>query len=138
MAKHLTESDIAKVVALLDGWNGKLTWSLLCEACEAVIGTVPTRQTLSSFPRIKDAYDLRKKGNGVTLKSTSNLTRKPSSLAIATERIARLEAENERLKRENSNLLQQFVTWQFNAQIHGISAGQLNMPLPTIDREKTE
>jgi hypothetical protein len=42
-------------------------------------------------------------------------------MGVAIERIARLERENERLKRENSELLQQFIVWQYNAHIHGLS-----------------
>lgn len=138
MAKHLTDVDVEKIVGLLDGWNGKLTWDLLCKACGPIIGTEPTRQTLSSFQRIKDAYSWVKKGDGSTLKTVEKAVRKPSSLAVATDRIARLEAENARLKRENNALLEQFLTWQHNSQLHGISRDQLDQPLPKIDREKTE
>jgi len=35
--------------------------------------------------------------------------RAPPSIRVAIERIARLERENERLKRENTELLQQYV-----------------------------
>lgn len=42
----------------------------------------------------------------------------PPSMRVAIERINRLEQENERLKRENAGLLQQFVVWQYNAYAH--------------------
>lgn len=138
MARHLSEEDVEDIVSLLDGWNGKLTWQRLCESCQPIIGFSPTRQTLSSFPRIKNAYTLIKKGDSGRLKGNTKQHRKPASLTVAVERIARLETENVRLKQENANLLQQFVTWQFNAQGHGITPQQLSQPLPTIDRDKTD
>lgn len=45
----------------------------------------------------------------------------PPSMRVAIERTARLERENERLKPENSELLQQYVVWQYNAHTHGLS-----------------
>ena len=53
----------------------------------------------------------------------------PASLSIAANKIARLEAENIRLKKENNELLSQFVIWQYNAYAHGISIAKLNTPL---------
>jgi uncharacterized protein (UPF0335 family) len=47
-------------------------------------------------------------------------------MRVAIERIARLERENKRLKRENTGLLQQLVVWQYNAYIHGLSDHKLN------------
>ena len=56
MSRHLNEHDIERIVELLDGWKGKLTWELLCDACERTINTRPTRQTLAKFQRIAGAY----------------------------------------------------------------------------------
>jgi len=42
-------------------------------------------------------------------------------MRVAAERIARLERENDRLKRENNELLEQYVVWQYNAHINGLS-----------------
>lgn len=48
------------------------------------------------------------------------------TMKVAAERIVRLERENERLKRENSELLQQYVIWQYNAHLHGLNDWMLN------------
>lgn len=64
--------------------------------------------------------------------------RTPPSMRVAIERIARLERENERLKRENAELLQQYVIWQYNAHIHSLSERTLNKSLPGIDRGQTD
>jgi hypothetical protein len=138
MAKHLTDDDVEKIVGLLDGWVGKLTWDRLVEESEAEIGHETTRQTLSSFFRIKDAFTSKKSGGQGSAKWIPDNVPKPQSLKIATDRIIKLTDENERLKRESRGLMEQFVIWQYNAHIHQLSEEQLNKPLPAIDRELTK
>ncbi len=133
MAKHLTDKDIERVVEILDGWRDKLTWVALCDACAPVIGTKPARQTLLKFSRITMAYNAYK----TRLKENAPLNT-PPSMRVAVERINRLEQENERLKRENAGLLQQFVVWQYNAYAHGLNERELNQALPAIDRGQTD
>lgn len=134
MAKHITDTDVERIVETLDGWQDKLTWAALCDACLPIIGTKPARQTLLKFSRITTAYNACKK----RLKEGILKTSLPPSMRVAVERINRLEKENERLKRENAELLQQFVVWQYNAYAHGVSEHVLSRPLPSIDRGKTD
>lgn len=133
MAKHLTDRDIQRVVELLDGWRGKLTWEGLSSACKPVIGTAPARQTLYRCTRITQAY----KHARTRLKEEPARTKSVPTLQTALDRIARLTAENERLQMENSRLLEQFVVWQYNAHVRGLTSAQLNSPLPAIDRGQT-
>jgi len=49
-----------------------------------------------------------------------------------------LESEIEELKEENRRYKQQFVIWQYNAYKHGMKEHQLNAPLTTIDRERSD
>jgi hypothetical protein len=134
MAKHLTAKDIELLVGLIDGWDGKLTWDALCDEAEGLIGTRPTRQTLNAHARIKSAFGDKKTQQRVGFKPT----KRPQSLTIAAQRIHRLESENQRLKAENSRLLERFVQWQYNAQKRGLSQAVLEDPLPAIDRDSTE
>lgn len=131
MAKHLTDRDIEKILGVLDGWQGKLTWDGLCDACAIHIGKRPTRQSLNSHERIKQAFLGKKSRSAIE----SEGLKVPPSLAIAGQRIKRLEEENARLKNENSRLLEQYVIWQYNAYRHGLTEKKLNAPLPVIDRE---
>ncbi|MDE2420850.1 MAG: hypothetical protein KGO49_06685 [Gammaproteobacteria bacterium] len=133
MAKHLTDRDIEHIVKLLDGWQDKLTWDVLCEACAPVIGTHPVRQTLMKITRVKDAFDACKKRLSGEMAEIAPLP----SMKIAIERISRLERENERLKRENNKLLEQFAVWQYNAHNKRLNNHDLNKALPTIDRGQT-
>lgn len=52
-------------------------------------------------------------------------------------RLERLEAENKRLVIENERLLEQFVTWAYNAHLKGLTKAYLDKPLPIVDREIT-
>lgn len=135
MAKHLRPTDINAIVEMIGGWaTEKLTWEGICDASERIIGSKPTRQTLNAHATIKEAYNAKKSG----LKVHGPRTAMPSSLAIAAQRIARLQSENDALRSRNDALLEQFVKWQYNAYKHGVKEHQLNADLPRIDRERTE
>ena len=134
MAKHLTARDIELLVGLIDGWDGKLTWDAVCDEAKGLIGTRPTRQTLNAHARIKSAFGDKKAQQKAGLKPK----KRPESLAIAEQRIHRLDSENQRLKAENNRLLERFVRWQYNAQKRGISQTVLDAPLPEIDRDSAE
>lgn len=135
MAKHLKQADVDAIVDIIRGWpTEKLTWEGICEAAAKVIGKTPTRQTLNAHTSIKDAYAAKKSG----LKVHGPRTAMPSSLAVAAQRIARLQTENDELRMKNDAFLEQFVKWQYNAYKHGLKEQQLNADLPRIDRERTE
>lgn len=134
MAKHLTERDIKLVIGLIDAWESKLTWEALCDEAESLIGTRPTRQTFNAHARIKSAFADKK----VQQKTGLQPTKRPQSLAIAQQRIHRLESESQRLKAENERLLERFIRWQYNAQKRGLSQAVLDAHLPVIDRDSSE
>ncbi|MDT4834792.1 hypothetical protein FQZ97_684420 [compost metagenome] len=134
MAKHLTSKDVVTLITLIDSWEGKLTWELLCDAALPLIGTRPTRQTLSSHAQIKAAFGHKKEQQKTGFVSS----KRPPSLRIAEQRIRRLENENDRLKAENSELLVRFTKWQYNAYKHGVSKEKLDADLPKIDRDSSD
>lgn len=59
-------------------------------------------------------------------------------MVVAAQRIERLTREVQRLEKENTALLEQFVVWQYNAFTHGISREKLNKGLLKIDKGQTE
>lgn len=135
MAKHLNPTDVDAIVDIIRGWPSvKITWEGICEAASQVIGKTPSRQSLNAHAPIKDAYSAKRTG----LKVHGPRTAMPSSLAVAAQRISRLQTENDELARKNDELLEQFAKWQYNAYKHGIKEHQLNEDLPRIDRERTE
>jgi len=68
-ARNLDDTDIADIVAILDGWSGPLSWEQLIEAIEKRKFARYTRQALHKHERIKQAFSVRKhaiaEGNGV-------------------------------------------------------------------------
>lgn len=137
MAQHLSDQDIENIVEILDYWplDEKLTWERLCKAIEAQLELVPapTRQTLQKYVRIKSAYHQGKKSPATMIYISSNKSKLPASLKIAQSKIDAMEAKVERLEKENSILLEQFVVWQYNAYKYGISIDKLNEPLSKKD-----
>jgi len=134
-AKNIGDGDISEIVSILDGWSGKLSWDLLIAAIEKRNGNSYSRQALDKHERIKQAFVQRKQAlSGVV--GEKRMPGSPEAQA-AMERIQRLTAENERLNRENSSLLEQFVRWAYNASLFGISQDKLNNPLPPVNRNQT-
>ncbi|WP_373036581.1 hypothetical protein [Sulfurimonas sp.] len=134
-ADNLSDDMIEKIVEILDGWSEKLTWNLLIEEIEIRLNNEYTRQALAKHNRIKSAYNLTKERVSGDRKDF-----KPISIetSIMIQTLKRTEAENQRLYKENQDLLEQFARWAYNAYSKGITIDTLNKPLPNVDRGKTK
>jgi hypothetical protein len=139
-ARNLGDSDIAEVVAILDGWTGKLTWELLVVAIKKRLHQEYTRQALNNHARIADAFRQRKKTASKAQAAPNRRRTADASqeLDAALQRIQVIEAENLRLLSENARLLEQFVRWAHNAYTRGLDKDFLSRPLPSIDRAETK
>ena len=135
-ARNLSAEDISDIVALLDGWSGKLSWELLIQAIGLRMRATYTRQALHKHERIKHAFAVRKR---LLAAGGANVAPKVGSpeLAAALQRIARLEGENARLESENQRLLEQFARWAYNAHTRGLDQQFLSRPLPPVNRDQT-
>ncbi|TOK18433.1 hypothetical protein CGI22_24340, partial [Vibrio parahaemolyticus] len=69
--------------------------------------------------------------SGNSPKAAARKRQLPSSLKAAADQLETKERTIERLEAENSQLLEQFHTWLYNATQHGITIEQLNEPLET-------
>lgn len=136
MARRLADSEIHTIIAILQSWDTKLSWQLLVEKCEDALGRCPSRQTLARAPRVMTAFREAKKRLRDGDHEGANKPRS-SSAQFLEQRIKRLEIDNAQLKRENRQLLEQFVVWQYNATAAGITRGRLNQALPPIDLRST-
>ena len=114
MAKHLNRSEIKAIKHIILTWDGKITWSDLCESVYKNLNRTITRQSLSAHDEVVEAYRIKK--------SLSNL--KKSGL----KKPANFKAENEMLKKQNNRYKEQFSYWQYNAYRHGLTMEQLNRP----------
>lgn len=134
-ARNLDDNTIMQIVAILDAWSSpKLTWDLLIKQITLRLRAEYTRQALHNHMRIKDAFAARKRDlAGRTLKEINPTTPE-------LQRIVHLEAENERLKRENNNLLEQFNLWVYNGYLKQMDVRMrdfMNQPLPEVRRDRS-
>lgn len=135
---NLTPADVQKIVGILDGWTGKLTWDLLVDTVEGLLTVRYTRQALDKHEQVKLAFGVRKKA--LTEASDSGAWAPADSPQLdATElTIVRLKGENGRLEAENQRLLEKFARWAYNAHTRGLAEGVLDQPLPPVDRDRTD
>lgn len=135
MAKHLSKFDVAAIINIIYGWDGaKITWEGICDAASEVVGKRPTRQSLNQHDEIVNAYSAKK----TKLKVSGPLVAKPSSLTVAASRIRNLESKISDLQLQNAALLEYLTLLQYNAYKRGMTEGELTIPLPKIDRERTQ
>ncbi|NAW98557.1 hypothetical protein [Vibrio sp. V23_P3S9T160] len=97
-APSLSTQKIRKIETLIQAWKTKLTWQLLIERIEAELNIKTTRQTLNTYNSIKSAYDIKKQE--LRGKPTKEFIKFTKSDIDIYERINKLEAENEVLKRK--------------------------------------
>jgi hypothetical protein len=136
-SRNLSPEDVELIVGLLDGWGGALTWKGLIESVERRLYFRYTRQALHAHQRIQDAFKLCKErlARGSRKKGEKHVSQE---MRLLMERLARRDAEVERLKAENLRLMEQFVIWLYNAQIRGVGQAELDRPLPRVDRGQTK
>lgn len=136
-APDLTPERIAQVLEMLDTWKSKLTWELLVAAFEASSGHRYSRFTFAEYEEISTAFSLRKEALRGTL-PRSRGTPRDERVRAALAQAERATAKAERLQVENDRLIEQFVTWAFNAERKGVTMDMLNAPLPKPERDRSK
>lgn len=134
----LSVDDIDRIVTLLIGWRGKLTWELLNDKVAAVLGRSYTRQALDAHADIKRAFasaKTRSRGAKHADPRSGHIT---VELATALDRVNALQAEVTLLKQERNAFLETFATWLYNARNRGLSERDLNRPLPVVERHGSD
>lgn len=136
-APDLTDEVIQILIDLLDQWSGKLTWELLLAELHRVTGILYSRFTFLEYPQVANAFALKKQILRGTWRAPSSSPR-DEKVRAALEQVARYKAKVLRLERENQALLEQFVTWAFNAQRKGIDMATLSAALPKPNRDQSK
>lgn len=136
--RNITDHDVMVVVDILERWGeSKLTWELLAEEVQKHLFWLYTRQTLSSFVLISDAFAAAKKAqkfNGATKKKRSVSTVQKTS----DDKIDSLKAKLRQKSDAYDKLAHQTATIIYNAGLLGITEQKLKRPMPSVDRDKTE
>jgi hypothetical protein len=142
-----------KILSIIDGWSGKLTYDLLLEKLKAELhlSKSPSRHTLLNHAEIKHAFDLKKvelrnkksqvitevkyrfeSGDKLSL-LLENIDNDQATIIELIKQAVKLENENEKLASENKRLqdqnnilLERFVRWQYNLQkMDGVDLNKL-------------
>ncbi len=128
----MTKQHIDSIVNLIRGWSDeKITWKLICIQAKPLVGKLASRQSLQEHEEIYKAYIAKKKG----LALNAPQTKRPASLRVAADSLARKDSIIFELKEQVRGYKQKFTIWQYNAYKHGLTERQLNQPMPKIDRE---
>ncbi|MFT6926763.1 MAG: hypothetical protein ACJAZP_002383 [Psychromonas sp.] len=94
----LSTAEMRRIETLINRWKTKLTWELLVNRIESDLGINTTRQTLVTYNSIKSSYDSKKQElRGVPSLEFNTFVK---SDIDSFERIERLKAENEILKKQ--------------------------------------
>lgn len=136
----LQSTEVDRIVGLLTTWKGKLTWELVEDRVESLLGRRFTRQTLDGLTPVKIAFTqakerVRRQKTQSTGGSDDDVL---PEVALLLQKNEALTARIRVLSKERDELLGRFAIWLFNARSRGISEHDLAAPLPVVDREPSE
>ncbi|WEK44307.1 MAG: hypothetical protein P0Y64_05725 [Candidatus Sphingomonas colombiensis] len=106
------------------------TWPKIIALGETVTGRAFTRQALSAHESIATAYDAAVARHHKLRKNGPPPEPKPQNDSLDAQRIAELEAENERQRELIDALQDMLVRFVGNAVTAGVSQERLEAPLP--------
>lgn len=131
--KKLTPERVNEIVRIIEDFVGEITWQKVIESIERALLICYTRQALASHKVIQDAFAAARTKLALA-RSRTPIGRR----ARIDARIERYKADNDRLLKENDRLINLHVIWLYNANLHGLSEEQLNMPMPPVNRGQTK
>ncbi len=134
--RNLTPADVSRIVSLIESWpETRITWPLLVRHVEGLVGHAWTRQALERHGSIKAAYHAARDGRrGAAVRRGSG----GATEEVLLRRVEALQGEIERLKQQIATYQERFARHEYNAHARGISPAALGMPLPPIDRGRTD
>ncbi|WGE92152.1 hypothetical protein [Actinobacillus genomosp. 1] len=130
----ITEENLEDIILLINTWEGKLTWDLLCNKVSELLNVKSIeRQSLANYSDVQKAFTKRKQRIKESIKANPlpNVT-----VDYLQKQINNLKAQVERLEEINERYKQQFIVWQYNAYMHGMTSDKLNQPLIAINRQQ--
>ena len=130
----ITEENLEDIIMLIKTWEGKLTWKLLCSKVSELLNIKSIeRQSLSNYPDIQKAFSQQKQKMKEDAKKepVSNVT-----MDYLLKQVNNLKAQVQRLEEINERYKQQFIVWQYNAYMHGMTLVTLNKPLIAVNRQR--
>ena len=129
----ITEENLEDIIMLIKTWEGKLTWNLLCSKVSELLNIKSIeRQSLANYPDIQKAFSQQKQ----KIKEDAKQEPVPNvTMDYLLKQVNNLKAQVQRLEEINERYKQQFIVWQYNAYMHGMTQDALNKPLIAVNRQ---
>lgn len=129
----VTEENLEDILMLINTWEGKLTWDLLCSEVSQLLNIKSIeRQSLANYSDIQKAFSTRKQ----RIKENSKANPQPNvTIDYLQKQVNNLKAQVQRLEEINEQYKQKFIVWQYNAYMHGMTEDKLNKPLIAVNRQ---
>ena len=129
----ITEENLEDIIMLINTWEGKLTWDLLCSEVSQLLNIKSIeRQSLANYSDIQKAFSTRKQ----RIKENSKAKHQPNvTIDYLQKQVNNLKAQVQRLEEINEQYKQKFIVWQYNAYMHGMTEDKLNKPLIAVNRQ---
>ena len=130
----ITEENLEDIIMLIKTWEGKLTWKLLCSKVSELLNIKSIeRQSLANYPDIQKAFSQQKQ----KMKEDAKKEPVPNiTMDYLLKQVNNLKAQVQRLEEINERYRQQFIVWQYNAYMHGMTQDTLNKPLIAVNRQR--
>ena len=130
----ITEENLEDIIMLIKTWEGKLTWKLLCSKVSELLNIKSIeRQSLANYPDIQKAFSQQKQ----KMKEDAKKEPVPNvTMDYLLKQVNNLKAQVQRLEEINERYKQQFIVWQYNAYMHGMTQDTLNKPLIAVNRQR--
>ena len=130
----ITEENLEDIIMLIKTWEGKLTWNLLCSKVSELLNIKSIeRQSLANYPDIQKAFSQQKQ----KIKEDAKKEPVPNvTMDYLLKQVNNLKAQVQRLEEINERYKQQFIVWQYNAYMHGMTQDALNKPLIAVNRQR--
>lgn len=127
------------VISIINAWEGKLTWDLLCEKVSLALNIKDgvQRQSLSSYKEIQVAYSQKKIAQREA-KLSSAVVNDDVDVEYLKRKIAIINAELARVNKMNEAYKQRFILWQYNAYKLGIRMESLDDAINKLEAPLTE
>ena len=129
----ITEENLEEILLLINTWDSKLTWDLLCHKVAELLNVRSIeRQSLANYPDIQKAFSKRKQK---IKEQEAAIPEKNVTIDYLKKQVNNLKAQVQRLEEINDRYKKTFIIWQYNAYMKGMTENDLNKPLVAVNRQ---
>lgn len=132
---HIKTATEKRVREIIEEWSEpRITWEAIVQVVNVEFDGDWTRQALMKHKRIRDAYDIKKKELGGTVRDKDG----DGTMDVMRRQIRDMREEIAELRADKAKLLVKFATWKTNAYLNGWSIKALDKEPKPPDRGQTD